>query len=103
MWKRFLSVLLKTTRVGFNALLAATTLVLFSVLPSFSQEPVSNNNDQFSRVVDPLTRAVEENPLTLIRIAALSLKEASHQGEALSGLVSARYWQETGLMMPQLK
>ena len=89
MWKRFLSVLLKTTRVGFNALLAATTLVLFSVLPSFSQEPVSNNNDQFSRVVDPLTRAVEENPLTLIRIAALSLKEASHQGEALSGLVSA--------------
>lgn len=39
--------------------------------------------------LDPLTRAVERNPLTLIRIAALGLKDPAHQGEALSGLVAA--------------
>ena len=39
--------------------------------------------------LDPLTRAVERNPLTLIRIAPLGLKDPAHQGEALSGLVAA--------------
>ena len=89
MWRQFLSAHWKIIKFGLTALSAATVAALLNVAPVFSQDSVLNNDNPTSTNVDPLTRAVEGNPLTLIRIAALSLKKPSHQGEALSGLVSA--------------
>ena len=89
MWRQFLGAHWKIIKFGLTALFAATLAALLNIAPVFSQVPLPQNDNQTSRNVDPLTRAVEGNPLTLIRIAALSLKEPSHQGEALSGLVSA--------------
>ena len=89
MWRQFLGAHWKIIKYGLTALSVATVAALLNVAPVFSQNSVLNNDNPSSVNVDPLTRAVEGNPLTLIRIAALSLKEPSHQGEALSGLVSA--------------
>lgn len=89
MWRQFLGAHWKIIKFGFTALSVATVAALLNVAPVFSQNSVLNKDNLTSTNVDPLTRAVEGSPLTLIRIAALSLKEPSHQGEALSGLVSA--------------
>ncbi len=89
MWRQFLGAHWKITKSGLTALSAAALAALLNIAPVFSQESFFENGTRTSIEVDPLTRAVEGNPLTLIRIAALGLKEPSHQGEALSGLVSA--------------
>ncbi|MDA0655965.1 MAG: hypothetical protein O2912_06115 [Proteobacteria bacterium] len=57
----------------------------WSVLAQDQQTDVDDPREN----LDPLTRAVARNPLTLIRIAALGLKDTAEQGEALNGLVAA--------------
>ena len=93
MWRRFLAAFSKITRHWLIAY--AAFAAVFCVQSSYSQEQ-QNAQKQREEEKDPLAnldptlrRAVERDPLTLIRIAALGLKDPAEQGEALTGLVAA--------------
>ena len=93
MLRRFLAAFSKTAR--YRLIAYAAFAAVFCVQSSYSQEQ-QNAQEQQEEEKDPLAnlepslrRAVEHDPLTLIRIAALGLKDPAEQGEALTGLVAA--------------
>jgi len=85
-WRRFSAAFSKTANHRFIA--CAVLVAALCAQPSYAQETKEEDKDPLANL-DPLTRAVERNPLTLIRIAALGLKDPAEQGEALAGLVAA--------------
>jgi hypothetical protein len=86
MWRRFSAACSKTGRLS---LLFCTILTAGLCAWSVQAQNQKSDVDDPRENLDPLTRAVERNPLTLIRIAALGLKDPAEQGEALNGLVAA--------------
>ena len=92
MWRRFSTAFSKTAS---NELIACTALALVLCgQPSYAQQQAPQgqrveDKDPIANLDPSLMRAVERNPLTLIRIAALGLKNPAAQGEALAGLVAA--------------
>jgi tetratricopeptide (TPR) repeat protein len=90
-WRRFSAAYSKTAKTILLIALAAA----LGLSPARAQQPADSADpeDELSADplsnLDPLSRAVERNPLTLIRIAALGFTDPVQQGEALNGLVAA--------------
>jgi hypothetical protein len=70
---------------------AAVSLALLSAAPpafTYDQTDVAPNHPDAPKL-DPVTNAVERDPLTLLRLAAAALENPREQGEALAGIIGA--------------